>query len=78
MNLEAAQQLPAVGRIAGTQRAVAALVVPGGAAEVGADFVVLRGAIADGELAALCKAVPIPVLGRGEIGLSGGLGVGVG
>jgi mutator protein MutT len=38
------------------------------AAEAGADFLVLRSALADGELAALCDSVPVPVFARG-IGL---------
>jgi mutator protein MutT len=35
------------------------------AARAGADFVVLRNAIADSELVALCASVPVPVFARG-------------
>ncbi len=45
------------------------------AAEAGADFVVLREQRTEGELAALCEAVPVPVFGRG-IGLQRAWGVG--
>jgi hypothetical protein len=38
------------------------------AAGAGADFLVLRNPLADGELAALCDSVPMPVFARG-IGL---------
>jgi mutator protein MutT len=43
---------------AGVEEAVAA-------ARAGADFLVMRTAIADGELAALCGRVPVPVYARG-------------
>ena len=39
-----------------------------GAVEAGADFLVLRDVVADGELAALCDSVPAPIFARG-IGL---------
>jgi len=38
------------------------------AAEAGADFLVMRNVLADGELTALCDSVPVPVFARG-IGL---------
>jgi mutator protein MutT len=48
------------------------------AASAGADFLVMRGALADGRLAALCGLVPVPVFARGialerawELGASG-------
>ncbi len=54
-----------------------------GAARADADFVVLRDVLADGELAALCDAVPVPVFARGigleqawALGASGCTGIG--
>jgi len=35
------------------------------ASRAGADFLVMRGALPDGELAALCESVPMPVFVRG-------------
>ena len=45
------------------------------AARAGADFLVMRNALADGELAALCGAVAVPVFARGDRARAG---VGVG
>jgi hypothetical protein len=47
----------------------------GAGVRTGADFLVLRDVLADGELTALCDSVPVPVFARG-IGLEQAWGVG--